>query len=926
LLGILTAGAAYLPLDPTYPKERLAFMVSDSGASVILLQESLSELLPESGAQLVFMDRDWDAIGREVEKIGECGVRAENLAYVIYTSGSTGKPKGVMIEHRNVVNFFVGMDACIKHEQGDTWLAVTTLSFDISVLEILWTLARGFKVVIFPGDQREQLEQGEVAIPALMQRHRVTHFQCTPTMASILMMDGACRRAFGPLKTLLIGGEPFPESLAQQLQGIVGGEVINMYGPTETTVWSTTYPVNNSKEGVLIGRPIANTQIHILDHHLQPVPIGVDGEILIGGAGVVRGYLNRPELTAERFIKNPFAKGPNSRLYRTGDSARFLPDGNIKFIGRMDHQVKIRGYRIELGEIEALLSAYPEVNDAVVIAREEVPGDKKLVAYVTPRNGERLSWKRLRGYLREKLPDYMVPAHLVTLDSFPQTPNKKIDRRALPAPEENRLESEVKIDPPQTELEAALAAIWAEALSVQQVGRNDNFFELGGDSLSACRMTFSIQQTCNIKLPLQTIFHSQTVAALAEKLEEIFLKQLEPKGTSPSGASAKFSGSEASVKCGRSPEEGGDSGESFDPPRTPIEETLAGIWAKTLGIERIGRNDNFFTLGGKSLQAVTVCLEIEKELGRKLPISILLEAGTVRQLADVLSDEEWQPNWSPLVPINPDGNKLPFFCVHAHRGNVLCYHDLARYLGADQPIYGLQARGLNGERISFRSFEQMAADYLDAIRAVQPRGPYLLGGFCLGGYIALEMGRILKAEAKRVALVALIETAHPTYPTYLSKVTLFHRIVYKMLERIEFDMNKIRAPDTQGTLNYVWERVKALATLTKVATEKAIQQPLNRLRVDIPHSRDYALSVLHDIHTRAYLEYHPSPYNGKVVIFRASRQPRGIQPDPRLGWGDLIKGELDLREIPGHYIDIFVEPSVRYLGEQLGDCLNHNGA
>jgi acyl-CoA synthetase (AMP-forming)/AMP-acid ligase II/acyl carrier protein len=479
-----------------------------------------------------------------------------------------------MIEHRNVVNLFSGMDACIGPEPGGTWLAVTSLSFDISVVEIFWTLARGFKVVISPGDDCSVLSAGvdsqdsnkplDVAvrkspgsgnlkppitlreasggtpgkdpdmfsIPQMIEFHNVTHFQCTPSMASMLMLDTASQVAFGQLKKFLIGGEAFPVALAEQLQEVVGGDIINMYGPTETTVWSTTYKVNHDRGSIPIGRPIANTSIHIVDDHLQPVPIGVPGELMIGGAGVVRGYLNRPELTADRFIRNPFSDDPQARLYRTGDLARYLADGNIEFLGRMDFQVKIRGYRIELGEIEAVLNDYPAVHESVAIAREDVPGQKKIVAYVVPRNGEHLSTKELRNYTKERLPDYMVPAHVVALQAFPQTPNKKIDRKALPPPGNNRPERGADFEPPCTEIEEAVAEIWAEALGVHEVGRNENFFDLGGDSLSACGIILSIRQTCSVDLPLKTLFCAPTIAAFADKLVEAFRVQMmtEPVG------------------------------------------------------------------------------------------------------------------------------------------------------------------------------------------------------------------------------------------------------------------------------------------------------------------------------------------------------------------------------------------------------------
>jgi len=342
-------------------------------------------------------------------------------------------------------------------------------------------------------------------------------------MAAMLILDRDTKKALGNLKQLMIGGEAFPTSLAAELRETVAGDIINMYGPTETTIWSTTYRLKNSQPSVPIGRPIANTQIYILDKNLQPVPINVPGELMIGGAGVARGYLNRADLTEERFIKNPFSGNPESRLYRTGDLCRYLPHGNIEFLGRMDYQVKIRGYRIELGEIEAMLAEHPTVREAVVTTWKENHDNGKLVAYVTSGFAQKPDARQLRDYLSAKLPNYMVPSHIITLEQLPHTPNKKIDRKALPLPAKEQNGSKGDCEPPRTAIELALARLWAEALRVDYVGRHHNFFELGGDSLLACQIASGIRQTCKIDLQPQTILRASTLAHLAEILEAAFL-------------------------------------------------------------------------------------------------------------------------------------------------------------------------------------------------------------------------------------------------------------------------------------------------------------------------------------------------------------------------------------------------------------------
>ncbi|MFQ5799573.1 MAG: amino acid adenylation domain-containing protein, partial [Bacteroidota bacterium] len=547
LLAILKAGGAYVPLDPTYPKKRLAFMLEDSKATVLLTVGRLAGKLPEHQAKVVCLDREWECISHQPNENPDSGVKDNNLAYVIYTSGSTGRPKGVMVEHRNVINFFVGMDADIDHVPSGTWLALTSISFDISVLELFWTLARGFKVVLFdfasvmssPNVLNIVKEESNPSVissrtfPALIRRHHVTHLQCTPSLVRMLISDPESFKSLRSLKKLILGGESLPPSLVEQLSTVVSGEIYNMYGPTETTVWSTTYRIDKSEKAdnsVSIGRPIANTELYILDRNLQPVPVGVPGELFIGGQGVVRGYLNRPELTNERFVPNPFKNGPNGSLYRTGDLVRYMVDGKIEFLGRLDHQVKIRGYRIELGEIEAALEQHPAVREAVVIAREDIPGDKRLVAYLTTKSESAPIINELRNFLKEKLPDFMVPSAFVFLEELPLTPNGKVNRRALPTPEAVRLKPKKDYVAPRSFTEQSLAKLWTEVLGMEEIGLRDNFFDLGGNSLSAVQITNRICQTFDVELPLQMFVGAPTLAGLAQKVDiarvERTLKQL----------------------------------------------------------------------------------------------------------------------------------------------------------------------------------------------------------------------------------------------------------------------------------------------------------------------------------------------------------------------------------------------------------------
>jgi amino acid adenylation domain-containing protein len=541
LLGILKAGGCYVPLDPTYPKERLAFMLEDAQVPVLLTQSKLRGEFTFDIPNLKSLCLDAPRFASELtpraslathqESTSHSALRtpqSSNLAYVIYTSGSTGKPKGVMVTHRNVVNFFVGMDRVLGTRPG-VWLAVTSISFDISVLELFWTLARGFKVVLQPDDDRapsaatrgpgERIDGQGLTVPQQIIRHGVSHMQCTPSLARALVLAPESLRAMRRLGTLLLGGEALPLSLARQLGEVVPC-LLNMYGPTETTIWSAVHRVGEVANSVPIGRPIANTQIYILDKHLQPVPAGVPGEIFIGGEGVARGYLNRAELTAEKFICAPFSVDANARLYRTGDLGRWLADGSIEFLGRLDNQVKIRGHRIELGEIDSALGRHPSVREAVVVAREDKPGDTRLVAYIVAAADTKPTPTELRRFAQEKLPEAMTPSAFVFLDALPLTPNGKVNRKALPAPESQRPELETAYVAPRNGLEKTIAGIWCELLHIEQVGLHDNFFDLGGHSLLVVQAQARLRDALGRDVPVVKLFQYPTVSALAGFLGE----------------------------------------------------------------------------------------------------------------------------------------------------------------------------------------------------------------------------------------------------------------------------------------------------------------------------------------------------------------------------------------------------------------------
>ena len=515
ILAILKAGGAYVPLDPTHPEARIAAVIDDSQMPVLLTSSEMLARVPPDRNRIAVLAIDDPAMARTSADPIRSNVSASDLAYVIYTSGSTGKPKGVMVEHRNAVNFFAGMDRVIGREPG-VWLAVTSIAFDISVLELLWTLTRGFKLVIHGG-------HGDESIGSQILRHHVTHLQMTPSLARILILDSTASSALSVLRKLLLGGEALPPALVPRIRSVFTGELHNMYGPTETTIWSTTHLVTEMANTISIGRPIANTQVYLLDQDMQPVPSGETGELFIAGDGVARGYWRRPDLTAERFIYLP-SVSPH-RLYRTGDLARMLPDGNLEFAGRADDQIKLRGHRIEPGEIEAILEQCPGVKQAVVVAREDREGDQRLTAYLIPDPAANVDGSDLKNALSAKLPDAMIPSAFVSLSAMPLTENGKINRRALTElPPPGRSPTPISSPPPredENEIERVVSIAWQQALSVARVALDDNFFDLGAHSITIAEVHAVLQRALSREFSIVDLFQYSTVRSLSRYLAGI---------------------------------------------------------------------------------------------------------------------------------------------------------------------------------------------------------------------------------------------------------------------------------------------------------------------------------------------------------------------------------------------------------------------
>jgi amino acid adenylation domain-containing protein len=524
ILAVLKAGGAYVPLDPTYPSERIAFMIEDAGLSLLLTQDRLLKDMSPSKARIIRVDSEAEIIARESEQSPTIEITPRNLAYIIYTSGSTGNPKGVAVEHRSLVNFVEAAVAAYEIKPGDRVLQFASLSFDLSAEEIYPALICGATVVLrtdemisSPRDFLNQCDAWRVTVLDLPTAywHELT---------DALDQEGVTLPA--SVRLVIIGGEKALLERVRVWQRFAGESVrlVNSYGPTETTVVATMCDLrqhhgNGLLQNVSIGRPILNTTVFVLDELQRPVPIGVRGELYIGGAGVARGYLNRPELTAEKFVSDPFSKDATAKLYRTGDVVRYSADGNIEFVGRVDNQIKIRGFRVELGEIEEALRNHPGVTDSVVVLFEDDAGDKRLVAYVVPASQSQLTLTELRNFLKAKLPSYMLPAALETIAALPLMPNGKIDRRALPEPQQVRPETCESFVAPRTLMEALLASAWCEALKLERVGVHDNFFELGGHSLLAARVVSNLRHSMKIELGMVDVLRSPTIAELAALLE-----------------------------------------------------------------------------------------------------------------------------------------------------------------------------------------------------------------------------------------------------------------------------------------------------------------------------------------------------------------------------------------------------------------------
>ena len=780
LLGVMKAGAAYLPLDPGYPKARLRFMLEDARPAALVTRATLEVALPPHDAPTLRLDAD---LAYAPAADPGVAVAPGDAAYVIYTSGSTGRPKGVVGTHRGAVNRFHWMWKAYPFEAGEVCAQKTSLGFVDSVWELFGPVLRGVPVVVIP---EAGVRDPHHLLDALA-AHGVTRLVLVPSLLRALLDAESDLAARVPcLRLWVSSGETLMPDLVERFYASHPDAVLlNLYGSSEVAADALCFDTRGRdvRDGVPLGRPIDNATAYVLDAHRQPVPVGVTGELYVGGAGPARGYLNRPELTAERFVPDPFSETPGARLFRTGDRVRYRPDGTILFAGRVDHQVKVRGYRIELGEIEAALRTHPAVREAAATVREDRPGDRRLAAYAA---GDGVGEADLRAHLRERLPGFMIPSDVVVLDALPRTPSGKVDRLALPEP-----------------------------------------------------------------------------------------------GAASSGPA-----------------------HGYVPPRNEAERELAALWAAVLGKARVGVEDDFFALGGHSLRAVEMLARVEARMGRRLPLAAVFEAPTVARLAKRLqAGPDPGAGWKHLVPIQTTGAKPPLFCVHNLGGNVLLYGALARRLGPDQPVYGIQGQGLDGRGVTFTSVEEMAATYLAEVRRLQPRGPYHLLSFCLGSRIVLEMARRLRAEGEGVGLLAFIDGISPALPRPKDRISL--------IEAYGARLEGIRTAGERDLWDRLRDRVRNRYRRHRRRLFFVMARAFLQAGRPVPQRLNFA--YLMETYRNLLRAHEPGPYPGRIVLFRSSRM-RDFPDD--LGWNTCAREGVETHDLEGPH-RLLDEPFVGAVAQTL---------
>jgi amino acid adenylation domain-containing protein len=775
LRAIMQCGAAYVPLDPSYPIQRLNYMLDDSEATFLITTEGVPSTL-STKASVFIQDDLFLNLSEFSEQPISVEVKPEAIVYVLYTSGSTGKPKGVPITHKNLVNLLYSVLDKPGIKETDTLISITTISFDIAMVELFAPLLKGAKLIL----TNEETAKDTRLLLDVMKNEKVTMMQATPATWQMLLDSGWDEHL--PIRAISTG-EALPLELAKNILKRVN-ELWNLYGPTETTIWSAMTQINKTDDFIPIGLPVANTQLYIVNDQLNLVAPGMVGELCIAGDGVAKGYWKRPDLTAEKFIKNRFDTNSNSVLYRTGDLAKLLPSGNVQCLGRIDQQVKIRGQRIELGEIEQVLDALEGVQSSVAMLNND-----RLVAHViSSENGNQNTnlinlWK---DTLRDQLPSHMVPQQFNVVTEFPTTLNGKIDRKAL-----------LNLNPNQT---------------------------------------------------------------------------------------AK---------------------QRFTSPSTPSEKIILAIWQECLELDKIDINSDYFEIGGHSLVGVKVMAKLEKETGNRLPLVALLKHSTIKKLAAFMDSEFFI--WDSLVPLKPEGTKPALYIVHGANHHVLIFNELAQQLDKEQPVYGLQSRGLNGVTEPHDSIDEMAADYISEIVASNPKGPYALAGFSYGGIVAYEMARQLKAQGKDVTILAQFDTyvfpeyyhSDPLKKNIASKLYLLGKIGFLFLNMFSSKKNFIRRTELLKL------QFKGLYLKFKHGKDKQYEMQFN-ISSKLPANHNIATS-----------NYTITPQDIVIDLFRAKEEVNFVHDHKFLGWKKMALKGIRKHMVLGNHVDMFEKGHVEDFSRSL---------
>lgn len=790
ILGILKAGGAYLPLDADVPRQRLDFMLRDAAVSHLVTVQGLLDRLPPTDGVVICLDRDAAELETCERSNPAVAVASHNLIYVMFTSGSTGTPKGVAIEQHSVVNLLFGLNSVFRLGPGVRFLGMASPTFDISVAEMFLPLVTGATTILV-SKATAQDPQDLVNVIAATQPRFV---QATPASWASMLETG-----WRPAQemTLITGGEALSRSLATRLLE-TGCELYDCYGPTETTIWSTVCRKTAGNRFNSIGRPIANTQVYVLDAHRRPTPIGVPGELYIGGEGLARGYLNRPELNAEKFVSNPFRPDPPSRLYRTGDLCCWSADGQLEFHGRSDHQVKLRGHRIELGEIESVLGEHPCVTQSVVMLRKDRPGDERLTAYCVPAAKSALPIAELKSHLRSRVPEYMVPSVFVELSALPLTSNGKVNRQALPLPDDAR-----------PDLETGYVA-----------------------------------------------------------------------------------------------------------PCTAVEQRLAKIWRETLGIDKVGLEDDFFDLGGHSLLAVKLFARIEQEFGRKLPLATLFQHGSISHFARLLDESAQDSRLVRIIPLRPVHGGRPLFVMPSIAGELLYSRPLIERLSAQVSVMGIQP-ALDAENLElFRDFRRTAEHFVQALRERQPRGPYALLGYSYGGFMAYEAACLLREQGETVEVLAVIDTG----PGYRGiKLTLGERCLWCARVVANFPRwvrEELRDFSPRRLSRSAYRKLRHVSRRIRSAgrAERQFDDAFDAGQV--PSQNQELMRVVF----AAFRDYRPRHFAGHLTLLRARTRPLFSGAPRDLGWSRLTDS-LEICDIDGNHESILHSPNLEQLASALDRSL-----